>query len=57
MSLSSIFSGSPLDMLPAIIGSENMLPSLNYLGQYYDEYNDQDGWWDRNCATVVEVIH
>jgi len=57
LSLSSIFSGSPLDMLPAIIGSENMLPSLNYLGQYYDKYNDQDGWWDRNCATVVEVIH
>ena len=56
-SLSSIFSGSPLDMLPAIIGDDNMLPNLGALGQYYDQYNGTDGWWDRNCATVVEVIH
>ena len=56
-SISSIFSGSPLDMLPAIVGDENMLPDLAAIGQYYDTHNGTDGWWDRNCATVVEVIH
>ena len=56
-SLSSIFTGSPLDVLPAIIGDENMLSSLGEIGSYYDKYNGKDGWWDRNCATVVEVIH
>jgi hypothetical protein len=55
--LSSIFSGSPLDMLPSIIGQENMLPNLGALGAYYDQHNGTDGWWDRMCATVVEVIH
>ena len=56
-SVVSIFSGSPLDMLPAIIGDENMLPNLGAIGQYYDTHNGTDGWWDRNCATVVEVNH
>ena len=55
--LVNIFSGSPLDMLPAIIGEENMLDNLSALAQYYDTHNGTDGWWDRNCATVVEVIH
>ena len=55
--LSSIFSGSPLDMLPSIIGEENMLPNLGALGPYYDQHNGTAGWWDRMCATVVEVIH
>ena len=55
--LATMFSGSPLDMLPAIIGNENMLPNLGALAGYYDQYNGTDGWWDRMCATVVEVIH
>ena len=55
--LASMFSGSPLDMIGGLIGQENMLPSLAGLGQYYDTFNGQDGWWDRMCATVVEVIH
>ncbi len=55
--LASMFSGSPLDMIGGLIGQENMLPSLAGLGQYYDTFNGQDGWWDRLCATVVEVIH
>ena len=55
--LSNIFSGSPLDMLPDIIGQENMLPNLGAIGAYYDQHNGTDGWWDRMCATVVEVIH
>ena len=55
--LSSMFSGSPLDMIESLIGSDNMLPNLSTLGQYYDQHNGTDGWWDRNCATVVEVIH
>jgi hypothetical protein len=55
--LASMFSGSPVDMLPAIIGDENMLPNLGALGAYYDNFNGKDGWWDRTCATVAEVIH
>ena len=55
--LVSMFSGSPVDMLPAIIGDENMLPNLGALGAYYDNFNGKDGWWDRTCATVAEVIH
>ena len=57
LDLASIYQGSPLDMLPSLIGEENILPSLSALGQYYDQYKDADGWWDRNCATVVEVNH
>lgn len=57
LDLASMYEGSPLDMLPALIGEENILPSLSALGQYYDQYNGTDGWWDRNCATVVEVNH
>lgn len=55
--LASMFGGSPLDMIGGLIGQENMLPNLAGLGQYYDTFNGQDGWWDRMCATVVEVIH
>tara|TARA_R100001082_G_scaffold111148_1_gene93674 strand:+ start:1046 stop:2209 length:1164 start_codon:yes stop_codon:yes gene_type:complete len=57
LDLASMYEGSPLDMLPALIGEENILPSLSALGQYYDQYNGTDGWWDRMCATVVEVNH
>ena len=57
LDLASMYEGSPLDMLPALIGEENILPSLSALGQYYYQYNGTDGWWDRNCATVVEVNH
>lgn len=55
--LASMFSGSPLDLIGGLIGQENMLPNLSALGQYYDTHNGTDGWWDRMCATVVEVIH
>ena len=55
--LSSMFSGSPLDMIAGLVGDDNMLPNLSALGQYYDQHHGNDGWWDRNCATVVEVIH
>ena len=57
LDLASMYEGSPLDMLPSLIGEENILPSLSALGQYYDKYNGSDGWWDRMCATVVEVNH
>jgi hypothetical protein len=44
-------------MLPAIVGDENMLANLGEIGHYYDLHNGTAGWWDRNCATIVEVIH
>jgi len=55
--LANIFSGSPLDIIGGLIGDENMLPNLSALRQYYDTHNGTDGWWDRTCATVTEVIH
>ena len=57
LDLAVMFSGSPVDILPTIIGDENMLPNLGALGDYYDNFNGKDGWWDRTCATVAEVIH
>lgn len=55
--IANIFPGPPTDILGDLIGQENMLPSLGALGDYYDKFNGGDGWWDRTCATVAEVIH
>tara|TARA_R110002096_G_scaffold12490_7_gene44963 strand:- start:4082 stop:5251 length:1170 start_codon:yes stop_codon:yes gene_type:complete len=56
-SLSSLFDGSPTDIIGGLIGAENLLGGLSELGTYYDTYNGKDGWWDRNCAVITEVIH
>ena len=55
--LASMFSGSPLELIARLVGEDNMLKDLSSLAAYYDEHHGNDGWWDRNCSTVVEVIH
>jgi len=56
-SLANLFDGSPTDIIGGLIGEENLLAGLSHLGTYYDTYNGKDGWWDRNCAVITEVIH
>lgn len=56
-SLADLFQGAPTDIIGGLIGEENLLAGLSHLGTYYDTYNGKDGWWDRNCAVITEVIH
>ena len=44
-------------LIEDLLGSENILPSLENLRSYYDEFNGKEGWWDRQLAVVAEVIH
>jgi hypothetical protein len=44
-------------LVPSLLGSENMLSSLDALRDYYDTFNGKDGWWDRMVGVVGEVIH
>lgn len=55
-SLTSMFAAPPLALIQDFL-PEDFLPSMSAIGDYYDKYNGTDGWWDRICATVGEVIH
>lgn len=61
-SKAEIFSAAPImsdgtGLVPSLLGSENMLSSLDALRDYYDTFNGKDGWWDRMVGVVGEVIH
>jgi len=54
--LTSMFSAPPLELIQEFL-PDDFLPSLSNIGDYYDNYHGKDGWWDRICAGVGEVIH
>ena len=54
--LTSMFSSPPLELMQEFL-PDDFLPALSNLGEYYDNYYGKDGWWDRICGVVAEVIH
>ena len=54
--LTSLFPSDPLTLMQEYL-PEDFLVSLDSLGEYYDNFNGKDGWWDRICSLVAEVIH
>jgi len=54
--LTSMFSSPPLELMQEFL-PDDFLPALGNLGEYYDNYYGKDGWWDRICGVVAEVIH
>ena len=54
--ITAMFSSPPIELMRQFL-PEDFLPSLTNLGEYYDNYKDKDGWWDRICAVEAEVIH
>ena len=54
--ITAMFSSPPIELMRQFL-PEDFLPSLTNLGEYYDNYKDKDGWWDRICAVKAEVIH
>lgn len=60
--VANIFSAPPVTgdgggLITELLGSENILSSLDDLRAYYDTFNGKEGWWDRQLAVVAEVIH
>tara|TARA_R100001443_G_scaffold19528_4_gene31221 strand:- start:5200 stop:6381 length:1182 start_codon:yes stop_codon:yes gene_type:complete len=54
--LTSMFSSPPLELMQEFL-PDDFLPALTNLGEYYDNYYGKDGWWDRICGVVAEIIH